>query len=960
MSYTPVQLFSEYDLLKNPNKTNDLAEVLRERHFKAAVLANHNYLYGTEKFRQAAIKNGIKPIIGLTVASKNDREIILIAKKYSGYQNLIKISTWLAFNSKEDFEIMDHLSRLNDILIVLDDDKYRKIDDLDIVSKSQIGYVKIDWLKKGDEIAASAFAHIESNQQNFTGQAEIKGNYLENEDFYEKKINQEALKKNEEVFGRIKNDWPKKRRLLPNFPLPVNYKNSDEYISHLIELGIKSRFKGKAVPKEYLDRIEYEKSIIFQLRLSDYFLVVWDIVNFARHHNIQLGAGRGSAVGSLVVYSLYITSIDPIKYDLYFERFLNPKRAQLPDIDIDVPGNRRQEIIDYLQKKYSPENFSQIGTFDTFKNRLAVRDTARIFGSSEASLKLFSRFIAQNSSSLEKADPNNLPDQIANLPYAKEIITIAKKISGLPRHVGIHAAGVVLSPLKLVDFIPLNKISDIVVTQFDKNDVESLGLVKFDLLRLTNLDMLADMRLLIEENYGQYLNLDHVPLNDQKTLRLFANLQTNGIFQFESDSARRAMRQVMVSDFNDIVAVNALNRPGPSENIPEYAEGKNSNKKIDYIDPSLKKILKPTYGVIIYQEQVMQIAQVYAGFTMGEADIFRAAIGHKNEQVLMSQHDSFIQGAINNHHSKEQAEKIFDYIERFANYGFNKSHAVAYSKLAFELAYIKSHYQVEFFATLLNYDRKNSYIQEIKNSDIKLKGPEINYAKSAFTGKDDTIYAGFSIIKGLNRKLIDVILNERQKGGPFLTLVDFLKRMSGSGISANDLIALAYAGSLDKFGYTRSEIIKNAASLVTAMQFGGTLLEETKIQREPEMNLLDRLNHEKEILGFAISGHPIDSLKKEIKEKGYATIPELKANKEIKIAVMIDSIRITRDKNGNQMAFLTVSDSGGEVSVVVFARQYSKISNLLKNGSLIAIMGKTQQRNDEINIIANKIAEIRH
>ncbi|AZZ59989.1 DNA polymerase III subunit alpha [Oenococcus sp. UCMA 16435] len=960
MSYTPLQVFSEYDLLKNPDSTTDLVNALKKRGFQAAVLANHDYLYGVEKFRKAAILANIQPIIGLTISNTNHGEVIVVSKNYSGYQNLMKISTHLAFNQNSQFIFEENDLDFSDLALIFQDDQRVEIKNSSSFTRGQLGYFPIDWVKTDDSIIASALQHIEKNELNFAGQSEITGEYLKDENLYENNLSAETLKNNERFVADIVDDWPKSEKHLPIFPLPSTENNPKKYLSKLVKLGLENRFNNRNIPEIYQNRIDRELKTIFQLDLADYFLVVWDIINFARHENIQLGAGRGSAVGSLVAYALYITTIDPIKYDLYFERFLNPKRVQLPDIDIDVPGNRRQEIVEYLQKKYSLDKFSQIGTFDTFKRRLAVRDSARIFASSEGTLKRFSRFMAQNNDALEDADPNSLPETIAELPHSSEIISLAQSISGLPRHVGIHAAGIVLSPEKLVDYVPLNQVSEITVTQFDKDDVEAIGLVKFDLLRLTNLDMIADIRFLIEQRYGKKINLDNVNLDDKQVLDLFRKLQTNGIFQFESESAKSALKQVAVSSFDDVVAVNALNRPGPSENIPIYAQGKRDPNHIEIIDESLQKILLPTYGVIIYQEQVMQIAQIYAGFTLGEADVFRAAIGHKNEEKLFAQHDAFIKGAVKKGHQQEQAGKIFAYIERFANYGFNKSHAVAYSKLAFEMAYLKIYFPLEFFSVLLNYDAKNTYLQDIKNKGIKLLGPDINHAERGFISDNGAIYVGFGKIKGLNRKVIDEIIKERDSRGLFSSLTDFLQRMAGSDISENDIIQLTYAGSLDHFGYNRQELKTNAGSLITAMGFGGSLLNETKISASKELSLLDRLAHEKEVLGFTISGHPIDSLRKEIVTKGYTQISDLKADQPVKMAVMIDSIRTTRDKNGNQMAFVSISDGTGESSLTVFAREYSQISSILKNGSLIALIGRTQLRNDEINIIANKIQQIGH
>ncbi|WP_143787023.1 PHP domain-containing protein, partial [Oenococcus oeni] len=374
MSYTPLQVFSEYDLLRNPDSTIELVKALKKRGFQAAVLANHDYLYGAEKFRQAAISVNIRPIIGLTISDTDHGEVIFVSKNYSGYQNLMKISTYLAFNKNSQFILKENNLDFSNLALIFQDGKETKIKNSSSFTRKELGYFPIDWVKKNDSVTASALQHIEKNELNFTGKSEIVGKYLKDENFYASNLPDEILKNNQHFIADIVDDWPKSEKHLPIFPLPDSENNPKKYLSKLVKLGLENRFKNKDIPEAYQKRIDRELRTIFQLDLADYFLVVWDIINFARHENIQLGAGRGSAVGSLVAYALYITTIDPIKYDLYFERFLNPKRIQLPDIDIDVPGNRRQEIVEYLQKKYSLDNFSQIGTFDTFKRRLAVRD----------------------------------------------------------------------------------------------------------------------------------------------------------------------------------------------------------------------------------------------------------------------------------------------------------------------------------------------------------------------------------------------------------------------------------------------------------------------------------------------------------------------------------------------------------------------------------------------------------
>ncbi len=961
MSYTPVQLFSEYDILRSPNKTHNLVFYLKKNHFRSAVLANHNYLFGIPEFLKEAKKFNLKPIIGITISKTDNGEIIFIAKNYKGYQNLIKISSWIAFHKKEVFKIKEHLKKINNLIIVFENKRKKNLsgfENVDVVTRKEIGFLKIDWLKKGDEITASSFSYIKNNKLNFTGISEVSGTYLKPEEYYENIISHKALRNNEKIFANIKYNWPKIHITLPSFPLPEKFTNSKKYLSRLIYIGIKNRFKNKPIPEKYKKRINHETKVIFKLNLDNYFLIIWDIINFSRTHGIQLGPGRGSVVSSLVAYALYITSVDPLKYNLYFERFLNPERIHLPDIDIDIPSNKRPRVINYLQNKYSPKNFSQISTFDTFKEKLAIRESARIFGLNSNSLNIFSKFISNIH--LNEVNINKLPQKISNLPHSIKIILLAKNLSGLPRYIGIHAAGIVLSPKKMVDLVPLNIISDHVVTQYDKNGLEESGLVKFDLLRLTNLDILSDIRLSIRKNYHKKIDLDNLNLNDKETINVFKSLKTGGVFQFESKSAKRILRAVKVKNFNDIVIVNALNRPGPSENIAQYVKNKNKPYKISFLDGSLKNILGSTYGVIVYQEQVMQIAQKYAGFSLREADIFRSAIGHKNKKQLLSQHNSFIRGAIRNGHYKKQAEKIFSYIEKFANYGFNKGHAVAYSKLAFQLAFLKSHYPSDFYATLLNFNYDSKYIEEIKNSDqIFLKPPDINHAYKGFTAYKNFIYTGFSRIKGFNREIIPNIIKERKKNGPYTTIINFLERLSNTDLSENDLSLLTYSGAFDKLNYNRNEILSNISTLITGMKFGKALLSTTQISKLPNLNLIKCLDCEKKVLGFTVTEHPVNLWKKEIFRKNYVQIKNLKNNTFVKMLVLIDSVDVVRDRNGNKMAFLKVSDGSGVTNFIVFSRQFIKNSLFLKKGNLIAILGKTQLNLKKVEVIIEKIVLIK-
>jgi len=1024
--YAPLQILSAYSLLKNPNTIEQIIETAKKRHYQAIALTDINVMYGAVKFYQVAKENNIKPLFGVTlqvnglVNTATVFPIVLIAENQTGYQNLMWISSAKMTTKVSEMTldvITGHLAGIN--VIFPNDSEISqfiaseytqsvdywqqlstKIDPKKLylginpqlapqiqerlVTFSEKNQAKlialdtVDYLNSDDAFTTQVLKAIETNTklddikllaqqvgthvlQDFN---EVQIAYLANDALKTAYLNNELLvsKSHVEIIF-------KQTATLPKFHLPNENQTSENYLRYIAEKGLLERINGRQVAlDQYEKRLQHELQIINNLAFNDYFLIVWDIVNFAHQKNIQMGAGRGSAAGSLVAYALRITDVDPIQFGLLFERFLNPQRIQMPDIDIDWPDNKRDLILNYLHDKYGQRNFAQILTFGTLAAKQALRDTARVFGLSQQMMSRISNAVPQGKQGRKVLiqdtlnESNVLRTVLSDVDNGDLLLKVAQHIEGLPRNYSTHAAGVVLSSESLIKTLPVQSGSDDrLLTQFEKNPVEALGLLKIDILGLSNLSILAQTLYDAKKQLPDHFDISKIPLDDSKTLALYAKGDTNGVFQFESSGIKNVLRQLKPTTFEHIVAVNALYRPGPSRNIQAFIQRRHGREKVTILDSSLKTILAPTFGIIVYQEQVMLVAETFAGFTLGEADLLRSAMSKKKIEKMTAMHEKFVQGAIDLGHDSEQAEQIFAYIDEFANYGFNRSHAVAYSKLSFELAYMKAHYPVAFFTALLNAnlgspEKIRSYIMEAKSRNIEVSPPNINQSQRFWTADDQKLQMGLNNIRGVRTDFVSAVLEERRENGRFKSIQSFIRRLPDKLRKQDTLIQLVYAGALDAFGYNRSELITALADLIEAAGFGDFILSETKIKKSDDLTLTEKLAHEKEVIGVNLSGHPLDAYSALIISKKFEQIADMiKKDQKIKGIVIIDSVRKTRTKKGEEMAFMTVSDITGTIGITVFSQVLTKTSDLLKAGAMIEITGKVDSYNDKLSIIANQI-----
>lgn len=772
-------------------------------------------------------------------------------------------------------------------------------------------------------------------------------------------------------------------------------KDLNELIEEEASAGLETRLEqreredGPITPelrKEYKDRLAYELDVITKMGFSGYFLIVADFIDYARKTDIPVGPGRGSGAGSLVVYCLRITNLDPIKYDLLFERFLNPERISMPDIDVDFCMNGRDDVIRYVSEKYGRENVGQIITFGTMKARGVIRDVGRVLNIPYNEVDKIAKLVPEGPKvSLEKAidEEPALKKLEQGQDNEKKLIKISRSLEGLSRHASTHASGVVISDKPLVNYLPLFKGSnDEIMTQFTMDQIEKLGLIKFDFLGLKTLTVIKHTLQLIEGSTGDKIDIDNIPLDDKKTLKLCQEGNTTGVFQLESDGMKDLLRSLKPEVFEDLVALVALYRPGPMDWIPDYIDGKHGRKKPKYLHPKLEPILSKTYGVAIYQEQVMQIARNLAGFSMGQADVLRKAMGKKKADLLAEQKEKFVKGCEGNGINHELAEKIFNFIEPFAGYGFNRSHAACYALIGFQTAYLKAHYPVQFMAALLTQDmgvqdKTIKNIAECREMGIKILPPDINESHADFAVAGEGIRFGLAAVKNVGIKAVESIIEAREKGGHFRDLSDFFKRIEGSKVNRRVLEGLIQCGAFDFTGIHRARLFESLDSIVKF--YGGShdpnqltifsslagdntgfkgMLELADVG---EWEQREKLKREKEALGFYITGHPLEEYKREVGLFATHTVEgilNLKEKAEVKAAGVIENLKMKRTKKGDMMAILDLEDQTGSVEVVVFPDAYSRYSVFLKSEDPLMITGIAEADDNRSKIIAKELESL--
>ena len=1001
--YAPLQVLSSYSLLQSPLRISEYVKLGKELGYSALVLTDINSMYGVLDFYHECVKAGIKPIIGITLQSSDD-EYIFIAKNSNGYQNLMNISskrlTAVDENYKNIFKLADITEYLQDVIVVLNP-SYLTVNDIisdqvtelqTLVSAAETIYYGVNpndrdainndlmaaeklqletilltpvkYLKERDYFSTKVLQAIGTGENvNPNWNFKNDGNYLHTPEEYERLGTDYLSSAYQNAINVIAQcnltlNFPKTQ--LPHFK-ETNGLNSEDFLRKLCQEGLAKRIAEENIKnqEEYQNRLDYELSVIHRMGFDDYFLIVWDVTNFAHENNILTGPGRGSAAGSLVSYTLYITDIDPIKYDLIFERFLNEERAQMPDIDLDIPDIKRDTIIEYLHQKYGQQHMAQIITFGTLKTKQVLRDVARVFDLKTYEVDAWSKAIPKEYGITLKeayASSQSLKNLVADNSKNRLLFETAIALEGLPRHYSTHAAGIILSDDDLVDHVPVQIGGDgILMSQFAKNQVEEVGLLKMDFLGLRNLSILENTITLIKKGYHIDFDIRKINLDDPETLKIYQNAETSGIFQFESAGIRGVLTKLKPTSFEDVAAVNALYRPGPIQNIDEFIARKHGERPITYPSKELEGILKQTYGIMVYQEQVMQVASTMGGFTLGQADLLRRAMSKKKHDIISRMEVMFINGAMKKGYTHEVAKKVYAYIMEFGDYGFNRSHAVAYSKMSFELAYIKAHYPAAFFAALLNSvignpRKTKDYVLEAKNKGVKVHHPDINISQSLYILRNGEIYFGLSCIKSLRKNFLQDILQERKRSGIFKNMEDFLQRINKRYLKRELIEILIYSGVFDTFGQSRKELLAMLPRLLSNIELSGNNVElfsilapkKTTVEKIEISNdeLLEKENY---YLGAYLSGHPVEKYVELIyltNSTRVSQINESNKDKYVSMILQIKVIKIIRTKNGSQMAFVTAADQTGNIDLTFFPNAYKRFSSVLEDGNIILIEGR--------------------
>ena len=921
-------------------------------------------LYGAFDFLEITKKYGIHPLLGLEMTVFVDSQEVnlrFLALSSVGYQQLMKLSTAKMQGEKEWLFFSQYL---NDIAVIVP--YFEEIDSLDLGCDFYIGvypdtvvtefnrpivpFYRVNSFEKNDREVLQVLKAIKENlpirEVSLHSGQDVLLSASSLEKLFQERFPQ-ALDNLEKLISEIYYDLDTSLKL-PRFN-PA--RPAVEELRERAELGLTQ--KG-LITKEYQDRLDQELAVIHDMGFDDYFLVVWDLLRFGRSKGYYMGMGRGSAVGSLVAYALDITGIDPVEKNLIFERFLNRERYTMPDIDIDIPDIYRPDFIRYVGNKYGSKHAAQIVTFSTFGAKQALRDVLKRYGVPEYELSAITKKISFRDN-LKSAYEGNLQfrQQINSKLEYQKAFEIACKIEGYPRQTSVHAAGVVISDQDLTNYIPLKHGDEIPLTQYDAHAVEASGLLKMDFLGLRNLTFVQKMAELLKESEGIHLNIKEIDLEDKATLELFASGNTKGIFQFEQPGAIRLLKQVKPVCFEDVVATTSLNRPGASDYIANFVARKHGQEKVTVLDPVLEDILAPTYGIMLYQEQVMQVAQRFGGFSLGKADILRRAMGKKDPVAMHEMRASFIKGSVESGHSKEKAEQVFNVMEKFAGYGFNRSHAYAYSALAFQLAYFKTHYPAIFYQVMLNAS-SSDYLTDAIESGFEIAPLSIHTVPYHDKISNKTIYLGLKTIKGVSKDLALWIIQNR----PFSTIEDFISKLPKNYRKIALLEPLIKVGLFDSFEKNRLKVLNNLPNLFDFADLISGLFDDSIYDWLDFNDWTEQEKYylEQELLGVGISKHPLQTI---ANKAIYPITPieKISENTSYIILVEIQKIKIIRTKKGENMAFLQVDDSKKKLDVTLFSDLYRQESSKLKEGVFYYIKGKIQLRDGRLQMIAQEIRE---
>lgn len=956
-----------YSFMESMVSIEKYVSIGKEYGYRSLGIMDVDNLYGAYYFIKECQKQGMQPLLGLEMTVHHKEEVLnlrFLALSNLGYRNLMKISSRKMTGKKE---WADFSSYLEDICVIVP--YYPEVDFLDLGHDYYIGVYPdtpqlnvshpllplycvnsfesedleaLQMLKAIKENVTLREVDVQSQQSLF-----LPADRLE-------KICQERFPNALDNLARLIKETS--YEIDSSLKLP-RFNPERPAVEELRERAIQGLEQKGLWNQVYQARLEEELSVIHDMGFDDYFLVVWDLLRFGRSQGYYMGMGRGSAVGSLVAYALDITGIDPVAKNLIFERFLNRERYTMPDIDIDIPDIYRPEFIRYVRDRYGSIHAAQIVTYSTFGAKQAIRDIFKRYGVPEYELTAITKKIGPKDTLTDAYTKNLSFRQLiqSKIEYQKAF-EIAKKIEGYPRQTSIHAAGVVISDKNLTDYIPLKYGEDMLITQYDAHGVEGNGLLKMDFLGLRNLTFVQKMQELLLKTQGVSLKIEKINLEDKETLALFAAGKTKGIFQFEQPGAIRLLKRVKPENFEEVVATTSLNRPGASDYIDNFVARKHGKEKVTVLDPVLEDILAPTYGIMLYQEQVMQVAQRYAGFSLGKADILRRAMGKKNAAEMHQMEESFIQGALKKGHAAEQAQQVFAVMEKFAGYGFNRSHAYAYAALAFQLAYFKTHFPAIFYQVLLNY-ASGDYILDALEMGFELAPLSINTVPYQDKLADKTIHLGLKSIKGMPRDFAYWIIEHR----PFSSVEDFITRLPKNYQKESLLTPLVEVGLFDNFEKNRQKILTNLPTLFIFVEELGSLFADSSYSwiEADDYTEIEKFQKEQEWLGVGISQHPLVALAKKAIYP-ITSLSDLSEGQTATVLVEILSIRVIRTKKGENMAFLKVSDSKTKLEVTVFSERYRQLRDCLQEGKFYYMNGKAQSRDGKLQLVLNDLKEAVH
>lgn len=932
----PYFIKTHNSLQKSLLKIEDIITYANQNNIASLGIVDEN-LYGAMDFYLACKKNNIQPIIGLNI-----KGLYLFAKNYEGYQNLLKLTTI------EDPTYQQFIDYKDNLVCILSEQMNNKFSSFQFYENIYKGYTNYDM-------------RLEINDGAFCNEVL----YLKEEDFkYYKYLNciqnnaiyqETTIKNNNNYFDNYKLYENLDLSKLCNLEMKFNQdilaeypcEDSHKHLKQLILDGLKNKI-GTSVPKVYIERLKYELNVIIKMGFSNYFLIVYDYVKYAKDNGIMVGAGRGSAASSLIAYCLNITTIDPIKYNLLFERFLNTERITMPDIDIDFEYTRRDEVIKYIINKYGLKKVAPIITFNTLGSKQAIRDTAKTLLIDIKKVDYLCKML-DSKQNLSQNYTDEVKQYLTIHKELKLVYEVAIKLEGLKRHTSIHAAGVVMCKYNLDTIIPLKKNNDYYLTGYSMEHLEKIGLLKMDLLALKNLTLLNTT---LKECK---LKIEDIKLDDKKTLQLFEKGHTLGIFQFEGEGMIKFLKKLKANTFNDIIAAIALYRPGPMQFIDTYIKRK-KGEPFTYITPQLKPILKDTYGIIIYQEQIMQIATTMAGYTLAEADILRKAISKKDEITIIKEKETFINKSVRKGNDLQTSSKVFDHILKFASYGFNKAHSVSYAMIAYYMCYLKANYPSIFFKNLLTITigSETKTYEYIKEYDGKILKPNINKSTTEYI-IDQEIITPFTNIKGVGSAIGKIIIDERNNG-LFKDIFDFYKRL-GPKLNESIIKNLTIAGCFEDFNYNCKTLDQNYQNLINYSELGSLISEDLKpiINQTPEYDKEYLYQKQLEVFGYFLSQHPCIPYKKQYDCTNLIDIKD-KYNQTIICAILIENFKSLKTKNNTNMAFITATDESSTEEFVMFDETYIE----LNKGDLCLIKGKVTKRFDKIQIIINNIKKVNY